>query len=82
MKRSRVGCGGNELRPENGSGELDIRGIVSVLGLVLVVLQRAVMVIVPMLDGRLMEGGLLQGSVHPTEPSQSRNGLGENKEQG
>jgi hypothetical protein len=53
-----------------------------VLGLVLVVLQRAVMVIVPMLDGRLMEGGLFQGSVHPTEPSQSRNGLGENKEQG
>jgi hypothetical protein len=75
LERARVGCRGGEPRPEYGSGEVDIRLVVCVLGLVLVVLQCAVMGIVPLLDGRLVEGGLLQGGVCPTEPSQRRNGL-------
>jgi hypothetical protein len=41
----------------------------------------AVMVVIPVLDGRLMEGGLLQGSVHPIDPSQRRNGLRDDKAQ-
>jgi hypothetical protein len=81
LKRARVGCRGGELRPEYGSGEVDIRLVVSVLGLVLVVLQCAVMVVVPMGDGRLVDGGLLQGGVHPTDPSQRRNGLRDENEQ-
>jgi hypothetical protein len=44
-------------------------------GLMLVVVQCAVMVVVPVGDGRFMKGGLIQGGVHPPEPSQSRNGL-------
>jgi hypothetical protein len=32
-------------------------------------------------DGRLVEGGLLQGGMHPTEPSQRREGLRDNYEQ-
>jgi hypothetical protein len=75
LERAHVGCRRGELRPEYGSGEVDIRLVVCVLGLVVVVLQCAVMVIVPLLDGRLVEGGLLQGGVCPTEPSQRRNGL-------
>jgi hypothetical protein len=75
LERARVGCRRGELRPEYGSGEVDICVVVCVLGLVVVVLQCAVMVIVPLLDGRLVEGGLLQGGVCPTEPSQRRNGL-------
>jgi hypothetical protein len=75
LKSARVGCGGGDLRPEYGSGEVDILGVICVQGLVLVVLYCAVMVVVPVGDGRLMKGGLLQGSVHPTEPSQRRNGL-------
>jgi hypothetical protein len=75
LKRARVGCGGNELRPEYGSGEVDFGGVVCVRGLVLVVLQCAVMVVAPVGDGRFMKGSLLQGGVHPTEPSQRRNGL-------
>jgi hypothetical protein len=81
LKRASVRCRGGELRPEYGSGEVDIRLVVSVLGLVLVVLQCAVMVIVPVGDGCLVEGGLLQGGVHPTEPGQRRNGLRDDKEQ-
>ena len=49
--------------------------------MVLVVLQCAVMVIVPVGDGRFMKGGLLQGGVHPTEPGQRRNGLRDDNEQ-
>jgi hypothetical protein len=60
---------------------VDIRLVVSVLELVLVVLQCAVMVIVPVGDGRLVEGGLIQGGVHPTEPSQRRNGLRDDHDQ-
>jgi len=81
LKRARVGYGGNKLRPEYGSGEVGIRGVVFALGLVLVVLQCAVMVIVPVGDGRLVEGGLLQGGMHPTEPSQRREGLRDDNEQ-
>jgi len=39
------------------------------------------MVIVPVGDGRLVEGRLLQGGVHPSEPSQRRNWLGDDNEQ-
>jgi len=60
---------------------VDIRCVVCVLGLVVVVLQCAVMVVISVLDGRLVEGGLLQGGVHPTEPSQRRNGLRDDDEQ-
>jgi hypothetical protein len=66
LKRAGVGCRGGDLRAEYGSGEVDIRLVVTVLGLVLVVLQCAVMVVVPVGDGRLMKAGLLQGGVHPT----------------
>jgi hypothetical protein len=48
---------------------------------VLVVLQRAVMVVMSLGDGRFMKGGLLYGGVHPTEPSQRRNGLRDDNEQ-
>ena len=81
MKRAGVWCRRGELRPEYGSGEVDIRGVVFVLGLVVVMLQCAVMVVVPMLDGRLMKGCLIQGGVHPTEPSHRRNGLRDDNEQ-
>ncbi|HET9966358.1 MAG TPA: hypothetical protein VFQ10_13265 [Rubrobacter sp.] len=81
MKRPGVWCRGGELRPEYGSGEVDIRLVVSVLGLVFVVLQCAVMVVVPVGDGRLMKGGLLQGGVHPTEPGQRCNGLRDDNDQ-
>jgi hypothetical protein len=81
LKRASVGCRGGELRAEYGSGEVDIRLVVSVLGLVLVVLQCAVMVVVPVGDGRLMKGGLLQGGVHPTEPGQRCNGLRDDNDQ-
>jgi hypothetical protein len=78
LKRAGVWCRGGELRPEYGSGEVDIRLVVSVLGLVL---QCAVMVVVPVGDGRLMKGGLLQGGVHPTEPGQRCNGLSDDNDQ-
>jgi hypothetical protein len=81
LKKASVGCRGGGLRSEYGSGEVDIRLVVSVLGLVLVVLQFAVMVVVSVGDGRLMKGGLLQGGVHPTEPGQRRNGLRDDNDQ-
>jgi hypothetical protein len=81
LKSAGVGCRGGELRTEYGSGEVDICLVISVLGLVLVVLQWAVMVVVPVGDGRLVEGGLIQSGVHPTEPSQRRNGLRDDNEQ-
>jgi hypothetical protein len=81
LKRAGVWCRGGELRPEYASGEVDIRIVVSVLGLVLVVLQCAVMVVVPVGDGRLMKGGLIQGGVHPTEPGQRCNGLRDDNDQ-
>jgi hypothetical protein len=81
LERAHVRCRGGELRPEYGSGEVDIRLVVCVLGLVVVVLQCAVMGIVPLLDGRLVEGGLLQGGVGATQPSERRNGLGEDHDQ-
>ena len=81
MKRAGVWCRGGELRPEYGSGEVDIRLVVCVHGLVVVVLQCTVMVVVPVVDGRLVDGGLLQGGMCPTEPSQRRNGLREDNAQ-
>ena len=77
MKRAGVWCRRGELQPEYGSGEVDIRLVVSELGL----LQCAVMVVVPVGDGRLMKGGLLQGGVHPTEPGQRCNGLRDDNDQ-
>ena len=81
MKSARVGCRGGELRSEYRSGEVDIRLVVTVHGLAVVVHQCAVMVVVPVGDGRLMKGGLLQGGVHPTEPSQRRNRLRDDNDQ-
>ena len=78
MERSRVGCRGGDLRPEYGSGEVDIRLVVSLHG---GVLPCAVMVVVPVGYGCLVEGGLLQGGVHPTEPSQRRSGLRDDNDQ-
>jgi hypothetical protein len=60
---------------------VDIRFVVWVLGLVVVVLQCAVMVVIPVLDGRLVEGGLLQGGVGVTQPSEGRNWLGDDHDQ-
>jgi hypothetical protein len=60
---------------------VDICLVVSLHGWVLVALQRAVMVVVPVRDGCFMKGGLLQGGVCPTEPSQRRDGLGDDNEQ-
>jgi hypothetical protein len=81
LERARVGCRGGELQPECGSGEVDIRLIVCVLGLVLMVLQCAVMVVIPVLDGRFMKGSLLQGGVCATQPSERRNWLGDDHDQ-
>ena len=81
MRRARVGCSGGEPRTEYGSGEVDIRRVVCVHGLVLVVLQCAVMVVIPLLDGRFMKGSLLQGGVGATQPSERRNGLGDDHDQ-
>ena len=47
MKSARVGCRRGELRSEYGSGEVGICLVVCVLGLVLGLLQCAVMVVVP-----------------------------------
>jgi hypothetical protein len=81
MKSARVGCRGDELRPEYRSGEVNIRLVVCVPGLVLVVPQCAVMVVVSVGDSRLVEGGLIRGGMHPTEPSQRRNGLRDDNDQ-
>jgi hypothetical protein len=78
LKSARVRCGGGKLLPEYGPGEVDIRGVVCVPRLVL---QCAVMVVVPVGDGCLVEGGLIQGGMHPTEPSQRCDGLGGDNEQ-
>ena len=79
LERACVGCRGGELRPEYGSGEVDIRLVVCVLGLV--VLQCAVMVVIPLLDGHLVEGCLLQGGVGATQPSERRDRLGDDQDQ-
>jgi hypothetical protein len=81
LERVRVGCRRGELRPEYGSGEVDIHLGVCVLGLVVVMHQCAVMVVISVLDGRLVEGGLLQGGVGATQPSEGRNWLGNNHDQ-
>ena len=81
LERARVGCRGGEPRPEYGSGEVYIRLVVCVLGLVVVVHQCAVMVVIPVLDGRLVEGSLLQGGVGATQPSERRNWLGNDHDQ-
>jgi hypothetical protein len=77
MKSARVGCRGDELRPEYGSEEANIGVVVFVL----VVFQCAVMVVVSVGDGGLVEGCLIRGGMHPTEPSQRRNGLRDDNEQ-
>jgi hypothetical protein len=77
MKSARVGCRRDELRPEYGSEEANIGVVVFVL----VVFQCAVMVVVSVGDGRLVEGCLIRGGMHPTEPSQRRNRLRDDNEQ-
>jgi hypothetical protein len=39
------------------------------------------MVVFPVFDGRLVQGGLLQGGVGATQPSERRNGLGDDQDQ-
>jgi hypothetical protein len=48
---------------------------------VVVVHQCAVMVVIPVLDGRLVEGSLLQGGVGAAQPSERRNWLGNDHDQ-
>jgi hypothetical protein len=80
LEEACVGRRGGVLRAVCGSKEVDI-GLIPLSGLVFVLAQSTVMVVVSMLDGCLVDGGLLQGSVRPTEPSQRRDGLGEYYEQ-
>jgi hypothetical protein len=39
------------------------------------------MTVVPEIDGRFVEDGLLQGYMRPTQPGERRNGLGEDYDQ-
>jgi hypothetical protein len=68
LKGARVGGRGGEPRVVCGPKEVGIR-FVPLGGLVFLLDQRAVMVVVSVPDGRLVDGGLLEGGVHPTQPS-------------
>ena len=73
----RMRRGRGELGPGRDLRKSGVRLTVSSRGFVLVVPGCAVMVVFPILDGRFVEGGLLQGGMHPIQPGQGRNGLGE-----
>jgi hypothetical protein len=82
LERAHVGCRGGKLLLERGSREADIRLAASALtGSVFVVPGRSVMVVFSVLDGRLVEGGLRQGDVRAPQPSDRRDGLGEDHDQ-
>jgi hypothetical protein len=82
LERARVGCRGGKLRPGRGSREVDTQFAATAhTRSVFVVPGRCVMVVCPVLDGRLVEGGLLQGGVHTSQPSERRNGLGDDHDQ-
>ncbi|CAA9404680.1 MAG: hypothetical protein AVDCRST_MAG03-1456 [uncultured Rubrobacteraceae bacterium] len=71
----------SELGPERGWREAGGRHVVTRRGFTRVVPRRAVVVGVPVLHGRVVEGGLLRRGVHPAEPSHGRDGLGDHHEQ-
>jgi hypothetical protein len=84
LEGARVGCCGGELRRERGSREADVRLAATALtsrSVFVVPGRTAVMVVFPVFDGRLVEGGLLQGDVGPTQPSERRNWLGDDQDQ-
>jgi hypothetical protein len=76
-----VGRRGGEVLPERGPRDVGVRLAVSARGLVREVSRLAVVVGVPGLDGRFVEGGLLRGGVRPTEPRKGRDGLRDDHEQ-
>ncbi len=63
MERSHIGCRRGKDRPGHGPRELDIRLARAVTGSVSMVLECAVMVVMPMLDGLFMNGGLLESGM-------------------
>jgi hypothetical protein len=62
--------GRGELGPGRDLRKSGVRLHVSSRGFVLVVPGCAVMMVFLILDGRFVEGGLLQGSMHPIQPDQ------------
>jgi hypothetical protein len=81
MGRGRDELGpGRDLRRQSG-----VRLTLPVAGLMFVVpgytAGCAVMMVFPILDGRFVEDGLLQGGMHPIQPGEGRNGLGEDYDQ-
>ncbi len=73
--------GGGELRTHSDLRQSGVRLAVPVAGLLFVVPGCAVMMVVPEIDGRFVEDGLLQGRMRPTQPGEGRNGLGEDYDQ-
>lgn len=63
MERSCRDSGRGEDRPEHGPRELGIRLASTAARLMFMVLERAVMVVVRMLDGLFVESGLLDGGM-------------------
>ena len=80
MRRS-----GGKLGTHRDLRQSSVRLTVPVAGLVFVVsgcaARCAVMTVVPEIDGRFVEDGLLQGCMRPTQPGEGRNGLGEDYDQ-
>ena len=76
-----MGRRGDELWAVRGSRKVGGRLVFSLRRLVRAVPRRAVVVGVPGLDSRLVEGVLLRGGVRPAEPGQGPDGLGDDHEQ-
>ena len=66
----RMGHGRGELGPGRDLRKSGVRLTVSSRGFVRVVPGCAVMVVFPIVDGRFVEGGVLQGGMHPIQPDQ------------
>lgn len=74
--------GRSELEPELGLRELDVRrAATSPAGSVFVVPGCSVMVVFPVLDGRFVEGSLLQGNVRAPQPGERCDRLGDDHDQ-
>lgn len=73
--------GGGELRPGHILREPGALLIVPLPRAVFVVPGWPVMMVVPVLNGRFVEDGLLEGRVRATQPGEGRNGLGEDHDQ-
>lgn len=76
-----MGCRGSELGPECRWREVGIRLGVTPRVFMRVVPRLSVVVGIPVLHGRFVEGGLLRGGVRPTEPRKRRDGLRDDHEQ-